>query len=1131
MDLYPYRYTGTNFVLALHALNEPEHTRAIVSNGAGRAWLGIQGRGVIGLGDGNPTRQTEKDGLLSNWVLALGQDRDGNLWLGSDRGVTRFDGRSYVHHTSVGEVPIGAVSSLVPDARGGLWVTTGNNGIWRYDDSAFVTYTAADGLAVSDMHSAFAAPDGSVWLGGSGGAVHFHGAGFTNLTRVHGLTGEGVRSIARRKDGMMLFGTVGEGDGRLNLYDGKSLVTPSVDGWPGGGGAGSVAAAPDGSAWFSQYDRIFNYDGQRLEFTQHSELKMTNGVRALACDPGGALWIGGYSEGLIRYQDRKSTRYTTADGLIDDHVTALWSDPDGVLWIGTENGVSRFDGQSFVNYTQSRGRLAANTIFCIYRDSRGAHWFGTQRGATRFDGELWTSFDVRDGLAGNEVRGIAEDGQGNFWFATDKGATRYRPGKEAPNAPQLAVQGDQEFADLTAALPVTAGRRIAFHYNAVDTRTKGKDRWYRHLIVPGTLTAGDLKSRTDWQPATKQNDLEWIAGRRGTYTFAVQYIDRDWNISAPVLARLNVTPPWYLNAWIALPAGGTAAGLLVWAFVARALVIRRKREAEQLREKLLEQERQARVTLEAKNAQLEDARRAAEQARATADDANKAKSSFLANMSHELRTPLNAIIGYSEMLQEEAEDVGQPGFVPDLQKIHGAGKHLLGLINDVLDLSKVESGKMTLFLEEFDVAKTLREVEATVQPLIKKNTNTLIVECPADLGSMRADLTKVRQILFNLLSNAAKFTEKGTIRLSVKREDVNRNQDAAAVSSSYGSRITFHVTDTGIGMTPEQLGRLFEAFQQADASTSRKFGGTGLGLAISRKFARLMGGDLTVTSGLGQGTTFTVTLPAEVADPNKAGDTVRLVAAPDAPSAGPVILVIDDDANVRELIQRSLTKEGYRVELAADGKTGLELAERLQPRAITLDVMMPGMDGWTVLSRLKANPKTADLPVIMVTIVDEKNLGFSLGAVDYLNKPVDWEQLHRILEKHRLASAGAGVLLIEDNADTRDMTRRQLEKNGWTATEAENGRVGLVRLQQSSPALILLDLMMPEMDGFEFMDEFRRHPEWRDIPVIVVTAKELTAEDRDRLNGCVVRILEKGSVSTPQLLAEIQDVMKAAAKG
>ncbi len=234
---------------------------------------------------------------------------------------------------------------------------------------------------------------------------------------------------------------------------------------------------------------------------------------------------------------------------------------------------------------------------------------------------------------------------------------------------------------------------------------------------------------------------------------------------------------------------------------------------------------------------------------------------------------------------------------------------------------------------------------------------------------------------------------------------------------------------------------------------------------------------------------------------------------------------------MRELIQRSLTKEGYHVELAVDGKTGLAMAERLQPRAITLDVMMPGMDGWTVLQQLKANPRTTHIPVVMVTIVDEKNLGFSLGAVDYLTKPIDWQQLHRILEKHRLASAGAQVLMIEDNADTRDMTRRQLEKNGWTVTEAENGRVGLVRLQQSTPALILLDLMMPEMDGFEFMDEFRRHPEWRGIPVIVVTAKELTVEDHDRLNGCVVRILEKGAVSSQQLLAEIQDVMKAAAKG
>jgi len=332
-------------------------------------------------------------------------------------------------------------------------------------------------------------------------------------------------------------------------------------------------------------------------------------------------------------------------------------------------------------------------------------------------------------------------------------------------------------------------------------------------------------------------------------------------------------------------------------------------------------------------------------------------------------------------------------------------------------------------------------------------------------------------------------------------------------------------------MTREQLGKLFEAFQQADSSTSRKFGGTGLGLAISRRFARLMGGDMTVTSEPGKGTTFTVELPAKVEDATSAVEVKRLATGPGVtlPADAPVILVIDDDAHVRELIQRSLTREGYRVELAADGRTGLELAERLQPRAITLDVMMPEMDGWTVLQRLKANPKTAELPVIMATMVDEKNLGFSLGAVDYLTKPINWEQLHRMLAKHVTGPDGKGILLIEDDANTRDMTRRQLEKARWTVTEAENGRVGLERLKANRPTLILLDLMMPEMDGFEFMDEFRRHRDWQGIPVIVVTAKELTQEDHERLNGWVVRILEKGSLSAQQLLAEIQEVTKARA--
>jgi len=338
--------------------------------------------------------------------------------------------------------------------------------------------------------------------------------------------------------------------------------------------------------------------------------------------------------------------------------------------------------------------------------------------------------------------------------------------------------------------------------------------------------------------------------------------------SPPALATFTLFVPWYRNAAVVAPGGFGVFGLVVWAFVARGLYARKRREAEQLRERLLEEEHKAREaaeaaarTLESKNQQLDEARRAAEQA-------NRTKSQFLANMSHELRTPMNAIIGYSEMLQEEAEDLDQKGFIPDLQKIHGAGRHLLGLINDILDLSKIEAGKMTLFLEEFEVTKLVSEVSATVQPLVARNGNKLEVNCPANLGAMRADVTKVRQTLFNLLSNASKFTEKGTITLRVWNDKCRMTNvettKAPDSSSRHSSFVIFQVTDTGIGMTPEQLAKLFQAFEQADASTTKKYGGTGLGLAISRKFCQIMGGDITVTSEPGRGSTFTVRLPTAV---------------------------------------------------------------------------------------------------------------------------------------------------------------------------------------------------------------------------------------------------------------------------
>ncbi len=500
-------------------------------------------------------------------------------------------------------------------------------------------------------------------------------------------------------------------------------------------------------------------------------------------------------------------------------------------------------------------------------------------------------------------------------------------------------------------------------------------------------------------------------------------------------------------------------------------------------------------------------------AKEAAETAYRAMSTFLANMSHELRTPLNAIIGYSEMLIEETEELGQAQFAPDLQKIYASGKHLLALINDILDLSKIEAGRMQLYLETFDLEALARDVVGTIRPLMEKNNNRFDLHLALGPKAMHADQTKVRQILFNLLSNAAKFTQEGHVTLECTYQPDE-------IQGNYRLR----VSDTGIGMSDEQLGRMFEAFSQADVSTTRKYGGTGLGLAITRHFCRMMGGDVLVESELGKGSVFTVTLPEEVPDVEMRFEPI---ASQRPVPAGPAntILVIDDDPAVGDLLQRALRREGFRVVLAPNGPEGLRLAKEIHPDAITLDVMMPSMDGWSVLSRLKADPGLATIPVIMLTMVDDRNLGYILGASDYLTKPVDRNLLVAILNKYRRDKATCAALIVEDDTGTREILRRALEKEGWAVNEAENGQIGLERLAERLPQLILLDLMMPMMDGFDFVSEIRKHDIWRKIPVVVVTAKDITPEDRKRLNGYVELILQKSAYSREQLIAEIRELV------
>jgi signal transduction histidine kinase/CheY-like chemotaxis protein len=494
-------------------------------------------------------------------------------------------------------------------------------------------------------------------------------------------------------------------------------------------------------------------------------------------------------------------------------------------------------------------------------------------------------------------------------------------------------------------------------------------------------------------------------------------------------------------------------------------------------------------------------------------EADRLKSEFLANMSHELRTPMNAIIGFTKLVRRKSTDLLPLRQRENLEKVEISASQLLALINDILDLSKIEAGKMSVNIMPIELAPLVDTCFATVESMVQGGRVRLLKEVPDDLPEVLSDQDKLKQIIINLLSNALKFTTEGEVKLSAALEDAS---------------LRIVVSDTGIGISSDALEYIFDEFRQADGSSTREHGGTGLGLSITKKLTHLLGGTIDVSSVEGGGSTFTVTLPLTKRDEEAPAEALK----PDEETPASVemkgkkvILAIDDDPNVVILLKQNLEDEGYYVVGALNADEGIRKAKEIHPFAVTLDILMPQKDGWGVLSDLKADPATRDIPIIVLSIIDNKELGFSLGAFDYLVKPLDKEAIMAALQRIP-GGPSKRVLVVDDEPAAVDLITQILQDEGYQVKGTYSGEEALRALDAAPQDIILLDLLMPEMDGFEVIQRVKANPRWRDIPIIVVTAKDLTDSDWGFLHRSVDRIIQKSGLAREGLMKEVQGLLR-----
>ena len=794
---------------------------ALFEDRGGCLWIGTEERGLVRLWQGQFSVLGTADGLTHHHVRSIYEDREGNLWVGTNGGLNQLTSGKFTVYTTSEGLSGNFVRTVFEDREGAIWIGIDGGGLNRLAGGQLTVFTAADGLVDSSVRAIGQGSDGTLWIGTRGGLSRLSHGRFSSLTAEDGLSSNLIRAILCDRDDNVWIGT--EGGGLNRWHEGALTVLTSADGLAG------------------------------------------DDVRALFQDSRGRLWIGSFN-GMTCLDQGELTTYTVADGLSNDIVFVFWEDELGNLWIGTDVGLNLLRGDRFTTYDTSVG-LVENKIFCILPDHLGNLWLSSNRGLTRVAlSELYafadgaaervqaTGYDTSDGMRTKQCNGTSQPAgwrsrDGHLWFPTAHGVLEVDPGNLRRNEtpPPVLVEAmmvDQEPVTPSDGLVLGPGSdSFELHYTALSFSAPEKVH-FRYRLE-------GFERR--WMEAGTRRTAYYTNLPPGHYRFRVTACNNDgvWNEEGSALAFELLAPPWqtwwayllYVVVAVAVVFGGVYLRLRTLESRTRMLEARVAERTAELAEKIHQLEVSEQSALESERRALE---------------ANRAKSVFLSNMSHELRTPLNSIIGFANILIERLEGKIEGRFHGFLSNILGSGQHLLGLINDLLDLAKIEAGQMSLSIETFNLRDSVEGIRSLMRGVADRKGIVVQSDIPADLPPLTADSSKLKQILFNLLSNAVKFSPDHSqvwVRASLETADCS----PLGVES-----IRLDVVDNGIGIAPEHHQLIFEEFRQVDTRTGREFQGTGLGLSLVRSMVAIQGGVVRVASELGQGSTFSVWLPREV---------------------------------------------------------------------------------------------------------------------------------------------------------------------------------------------------------------------------------------------------------------------------